>query len=225
MSSPIPSDLLACTVTTAFGERARVTRAVPLHGHASTRRYVRLHLTGAPPASAVAMVLGEGRFTPGSDELGGGATTTELPFVNVGRWLAAHGFPVPALYADRSREDGLLLLEDVGDVNLWQAVESDPARTEALFVAAVDLLAQLQVAGARHPDAACVAFARRFDGALARAELEHFVDHGIETRRGTTLAATERADVLAGLASLEAPFVDGPFALSHRHLQAATLQL
>ena len=225
MSSPIPSDLLDRTVTTAFGERARVTRAVPLHGDASTRRYVRLHLTGAPPASAVAMVLGEGRFTPGSDELGGGATTTELPFVNVGRWLAAQAFPVPALYADRSREDGLLLLEDVGDVNLWHAVQSDPARTEALFVAAVDLLAQLQVAGARHPDAACIAFARRFDGALARAELEHFVDHGIETRHRLTVPAPERAALLAELGSLEQPFHDGPFVLSHRDYMAWNIHL
>ena len=85
-----------------------------LHGDASTRRYVRLHLAGAPHASAVAMVLGDGRFAPGSDELGGGTAPAELPFVNVGRWLAAHGFPVPALYADRAREDGLLLLEDIG---------------------------------------------------------------------------------------------------------------
>jgi N-acetylmuramate 1-kinase len=220
MSSPIPSDVLARTVTMAFGDTVRVTRAVPLHGDASTRRYVRLHLTGAPRASAVAMVLGEGRFTPGSDELGGDANTTELPFLNVGRWLAAHGFPVPTLYADRSREDGLLLLEDVGDVNLWQAVESDPARTEELFLAAVDLLAQLQVAGARHPDAGCIAFARRFDGTLARAELEHFIDHGIETRHRLTVPAPERAALLAELASLEQPFKEGPFVLSHRDYMA-----
>jgi aminoglycoside/choline kinase family phosphotransferase len=93
--------------------RCWIVRAT-LHGDASTRRYVRLHLAGAPHASAVAMVLGDGRFAPGSDELGGGTAPAELPFVNVGRWLAAHGFPVPALYADRAREDGLLLLEDIG---------------------------------------------------------------------------------------------------------------
>src|SRR5262245_28096956 len=224
MSSAIPHATLARAVVDAFGDTTHVVRAEPLHGDASSRRYVRLHLDTAP-RTAVAMLLGEGRFAPGSDELGGAAASAELPYVNVGRWLAAHGFPVPSLYADRAREDGLLLLEDVGDVTLWAAVEAEPARTEPLFTAAVDLLARLQVAGAKSPDAGCVAFARRFDGALARAEIEHFVDHGIETRHATTLAASERADVLAGLASLEAPFVDGPFALSHRHLQAATLQL
>jgi N-acetylmuramate 1-kinase len=224
MSSAIPHAVLARAVVDVFGDATHVVRAEPLHGDASSRRYVRLHLDTAP-RTAVAMLLGEGRFAPGSDELGGGAAGAELPFVNVGRWLAAHGFPVPSLYADRAREDGLLLLEDIGDVTLWAAVEAEPARTEPLFTAAVDLLARLQVAGARHPDAGCVAFARRFDGTLARAELEHFVEHGIETRHGTTLAATERADVLAGLASLEAPFVDGPFVLSHRDYMAWNLHV
>jgi aminoglycoside/choline kinase family phosphotransferase len=224
MSAAIPHAVLARAVVDAFGDATHVVRAEPLHGDASSRRYVRLHLDTAP-RTAVAMLLGEGRFAPGSDELGGGAAGDELPFVNVGRWLAAHDFPVPSLYADRAREDGLLLLEDVGDVTLWAAVEAEAARTEPLFTTAVDLLARLQVAGAQHPDAGCVAFARRFDGTLARAELEHFVDHGIETRRGTTLAATERADVLAGLASLEAPFVDGPFALSHRDYMAWNLHV
>ncbi len=227
----MPHAALARAVTDTFGGATRIVRADPLHGDASSRRYVRLHLTGAP-ATAVAMLLGEGRFAPGSDELGGRDASAELPFVNVGRWLAAHDFPVPALYADRAREDGLLLLEDVGDVTLWAAVESDSTRTAPLFAAAVDLLARLQVTGVRHADAGCVAFARRFDGALARAELEHFLDHGIETRHRKTLVAAERADLLAELAPLERPFVDGPCVLSHRdymawnlHVQGSQLRL
>lgn len=231
MSSAIPHAALARAVNTTFGAATRIVRADPLHGDASSRRYVRLHLDAAPP-TVVAMLLGEGRFAPGSDELGGGAASAELPYVNVGRWLAAHDFPVPALYADRTHEDGLLLLEDVGDVTVWAAVDSDPTRTEPLFAAAVDLLARLQVAGARHADARCIAFTRRFDGALARAELEHFVDHGIETRHGTVLAAAERAEVMAELTPLERPFVEGPFVLSHRdymawnlHVQDAALRM
>src|SRR5437868_3468935 len=70
----------------AFGPDARVVATTPLHGDASSRRYVRLGLAGPAPAQVVVMVLGEGRFTGGSDELGGGASS-ELPFVNVARWL------------------------------------------------------------------------------------------------------------------------------------------
>src|SRR5262245_23266302 len=171
MSSPIPHEALACAVRAGFGGGARVARTEALHGDASSRRYVRLHLIGAPIPTAVAMLLGEGRFSPGSDELGGGAGDDELPYVNVGRWLHARGFPVPELYADHSREDGLLLLEDIGSTTLWAAVDAEPARAEPLFAQAIDLLARLQIAGARDVEPGCVAFRRRFDRALARAEL------------------------------------------------------
>jgi aminoglycoside/choline kinase family phosphotransferase len=225
MAAEIPHAALVRVVRDAFGTAADVARAEALHGDASTRRYVRVHLRGAAVGSAVAMLLGEGRFAPGSDELGRRDASAELPFVNVGRWLAANDFPVPALYADRARDEGVLLLEDVGDVTLWAAVETEPARTEPLFAAAVDLLARLQIAGARHPDPRCVAFGRRFDGDVARAELDHFIDHGIETRHRVTLPRGERADLLAELAPLERPFVDGPFALAHRDYMAWNLHV
>jgi aminoglycoside/choline kinase family phosphotransferase len=206
-------------VRAAFGHDAHVVGATALHGDASSRRYVRLTLAGARDASVVAMLLGEGRFTGGSDELGGGATAAELPFVNVARWLDAHGFRVPAIRLDRAREDGLLLLEDVGDTTLWAAVTAAPGRTRALFGDAVDLLVRLQVAGAS-PDPGCVAFGRRFDARLARAELAHYVDHGIETRHGVTLPPDDRAALLALLEPLVDPFRDGPFAFSHRDYMA-----
>ena len=225
MSSAIPHEALARAVTLVFGDAARITRTEPLHGDASSRRYVRLTLAGARVPTTVAMLLGEGRFAPGSDELGGGPALTELAFVNVGRWLARHDFPIPAIVADRSQEDGFLLLEDVGDQTLWAAVDAEPRRTRSLFSDAVDLLARLQIAGARDPDPACVAFGRRFDGVLARAELEHFVEHGIETRHGRALPVAERRALLDALAPCEAPFIEGPFALSHRDYMAWNLHV
>jgi aminoglycoside/choline kinase family phosphotransferase len=219
MSAPPSHDVLARAVADAFGRGARLVATEPLHGDASSRRYVRLRLESAPVTTVTAMILGEGRFG-GSDELGAGATTSELPFVNVARWLGAHGLPVPVIHADLSRRDGLLLLEDVGDVSLWTAVSRAPSSTPSRFADAVDLLVELQVAGARHPDSDCIAFGRRFDHALATAELEHFLDHGIETRVGHALPIAERAELLAELAPLAAPFAHGPTALSHRDFMA-----
>ena len=46
----------------------------------------------------------------------------ELPYVNVHHFLERIGVAVPGLYADGT-EDGLLLLEDVGDLPLWEAVQ------------------------------------------------------------------------------------------------------
>lgn len=210
----------AHAVRAAFGPAARVVATAPLHGDASSRRYVRLTLADAAVPSAVVMVLGEGRFTGGSDELGGAERPAELPFVNVARWLGAQGFPIPAIHLDRAREDGLLLLEDVGDTTLWAAVDAAPGRTGDLFGRAVDLLVRLQAAGDRARDAGCVAFARRFDERLACAELAHYVDHGVETRHGVQLAPDERRRLLALLDPLAAPFRDGPFVLSHRDYMA-----
>lgn len=220
MSASLPHDALARVVERAFGAGARCERADALHGDASTRRYVRLHLAGAPVPTVIAMVLGEGRFTPGSDEIGGGGPAiTELPFVNVGRWLTRHGFPIPRLWHDAAQDAGILLVEDIGDTTLWAAV-ADPACVAPLFADAVDLLVALQVAGARDPDPACYAFHRRFDAALARAELEHFLDHGVETRHGRALPADERRALLRALDPVVAPFEDDATVLSHRDYMA-----
>lgn len=226
MEASVPLGALARAVGDAFGPSASVTAVEPLHGDASSRRYLRLRLHGAPVPSAVVMVLGEGRFAPGSDELGDGAAVDELPFCNIGRWMAAQDLPVPAVYADRAAEDGLLLLEDCGDRSLWAAASRAPAEAPRLFAAAVDLLVALQTAGARRPDPACYAFRRRFDLALARAELLHFVEHGIETRRQQRLSAAARADLLARLEPLAAPFAPGaPTALAHRDFMAWNLHV
>lgn len=223
-SAPPSHDALARTVTEVFGGPARLAGVEPLHGDASSRRYLRLRLDGAPVPTVVAMVLGEGRFG-GSDEIGGGDGGGELTFVNVARWLGTHGLPVPVIHADLARRDGLLLLEDVGDTSLWTAASREPSSTPRRFAEAVDLLVRLQVAGARHPDPSCVAFGRRFGHDLAVAELEHFLDHGIETRIGHELPAGERAELLAAMAPLAAPFAHGPTALSHRDYMAWNLHV
>src|SRR5262245_51840171 len=121
MADALPHEALARAVHVAFGAEARVLATEPLFGDASSRRYVRLRLAGSTaPATAVAMLLAESTFGAG-DELGGARAEAEYAFVNVARYLAAHGLPVPAVYHDAARADGLLLVEDVGDTSLWKA--------------------------------------------------------------------------------------------------------
>jgi aminoglycoside/choline kinase family phosphotransferase len=220
MPQPIAHEGLARAVRAAFGAGTRITAEEPLFGDASSRRYLRLRLAGDGPPTAVAMVLGADRFPLGSDEIGGRPTGRELPFVNVARYLAARGFAVPAIYADASASDNLLLLEDIGDTTLWAAVTARPAEARRLFSEAVELLVALQAAGAHAPDPGCYAFVQRFDGRLAHWELEHFVEHGIETRHGTKLPADERRTLLDALAPIAAPFVDSELVLAHRDFMA-----
>ena len=222
MVGSIPRDDIAQAVQRAFGPSVEVRAAQPLAGDASTRRYVRVGLAGGGPPTAVAMLLAEGRFA-GGDEIGSATAAAELPFVSMARYLASHRLRVPAVYCDASREHGLLLLEDIGDTTLWTAASRSPAEARGLFAEAVDVLAALQEAGSRDPDPACPAFGRRFDAALAAAEVEHFVDHGIETRHGIRLSADVRASILDAFAPCVQPFATGPTDLSHRDYMAWNL--
>jgi hypothetical protein len=226
MPAPIPLEAVARAVRAAFGDAVGIVAAEPLAGDASSRRYVRVRLGGAgAPVTAVAMLLGQDRAPLGSDELGEPATGDEIPFVNVGRYLARHGLPVPAVYHDAARTDGLLLLEDVGDTTLWAAGSAAPERVAALFADAVDMLVAIQVAGARDPEPSCYAFRQRFDGRLARWEVEHFVEHGIETRHGRALPPRERAALLDALAPVAAPFETDEPVLAHRDFMAWNLHV
>jgi hypothetical protein len=221
MPDPIPHEALLRAVRTAFGDGTRVVASEALTGDASSRRYVRLRLGGAgAPDTAVAMLLGADRFPLGSDEIGSAPRGTTLPFVAVARYLAARGLPAPRMHHDAYEADRLLLVEDIGDTTLWVAASGAPADAPRLFAAAVDLLVALQVAGARHPDLDCPAFRQRFDERLARWELAHFVEHGIETRLGRPLPADERAALLDGLAPLAEPFAAGDPVLVHRDFMA-----
>jgi aminoglycoside/choline kinase family phosphotransferase len=220
MAAAIPHEALARAVRAAFGAGVHVAATEPLAGDASSRRYVRLRLVGGGPSTAVAMLLGVDRFPLGSDEIGGAPRSGELPYVAVARYLARAGLPVPAVYHDAADTDALLLVEDVGDTTLWAAVSRAPDEAADRFGAAVDLLVALQVAGSRQPDGACCAFRQRFDGRLARWELEHFIEHGIETRHHRRLADGERSALLDALAPVLEPFTGGDTVLVHRDFMA-----
>ena len=227
MPAPLSHEALARAARAAFGADVEVASAASLAGDASSRRYVRLTLRGrGAPATAVAMVLGvEQRFGPGADEFAGPIEDKELPFVNVARYLAGRGFAVPAIHHDASARDALVLLEDVGDTSLWAAASGPSADVRGLFAAAVDVLVRLQVVGSRDPDPSCRAFRQRFDARLARWELEHFVEHGIETRHAHRLPDAERESLLAGLAPLIAPFEETAPVLMHRDFMAWNLHV
>jgi N-acetylmuramate 1-kinase len=100
---------------------------VPLAGDASFRRYFRVIaadrraiLMDAPP--------------PHEDP---------RPFVSIARWLGERGFAAPAIHA-ADVEQGLVLLEDFGDVRMREAIDADPDGTIGLYEAAVDVLVALR---------------------------------------------------------------------------------
>lgn len=111
----------------------------PVAGDASFRRYFRVRdgdraaiLMDAPP--------------PHEDP---------RPFIDMARWLGERGFRAPTIHAeDLSR--GLVLIEDFGDVRMRETVDAEPAREDALYAEAIDLLVALRA----HPAAAVAPYDR-----------------------------------------------------------------
>jgi hypothetical protein len=98
----------------------------PLAGDASFRRYFRVTsdrgravLMDAPP--------------PHEDP---------RPFVNVAQWLSSIGLSAPEILA-QDLEQGLLLLDDFGDVRLRETVDHDPGSERELYALATDVLIHL----------------------------------------------------------------------------------
>jgi aminoglycoside/choline kinase family phosphotransferase len=214
MDTTFPDGLRAAVERTWGAEIAAVE---PLAGDASSRSYLRLRLRGAGPPSVVVMVLADSALPLSSEELSVfSEPLTELPYVNVDRFLRPLGMRIPDLYYDGQKE-GFLLLEDIGDSPLREAVQDcSEADTEALYRQAIDQLLVLQITGTRKHDAACIAFQQRFDRRLFGWEFEHFVEWGLEKRAGKPLSDAD-ANVLRPLFEDIAGRLDrAPAFLNHR---------
>lgn len=189
--------LLPDLVRERFGSATIVQRVVPLAGDASTRSYVRIWLDGAgAPATTVAMILADRGIAMSSDELAVfKEPPKELPYLNVHRFFVGLGVAVPELYLDASKR-GVLLLEDIGDTALWDAVQGQPVEgVVRRYQRAIDQLLLIQIEGTRRPDPRCFAFQQAFDERLYLWEFEHGIKYGIEERLGEPLPARD-AEVL-----------------------------
>jgi len=116
----------------------------------------------------------------------------------VHRFLSRIGVRVPRLYGQWASE-GILLLEDVGDMTLWDRVQGlAPAAVRTWYEKAIDELLLLQVRGTPERDPHCIAFQQRFDARLYMWEFDHFLEYGLRKRPGIrvppqTIAALRRA--------------------------------
>jgi N-acetylmuramate 1-kinase len=212
------------SVQSAIG--AAVTRRWPgavvrslahVAGDFSARRYLRATLAGGgAPATIVVMVLAGSGLPLSSEELCiFPEPLRELPFLDVHRLLTAIGAAVPAVYA-ADVDAGILLLEDGGDVVLWDRVSAAPDAAEALYRRALQALVVLHARGTASENRGSIAFAQRFDARLIAWELEHFLEWGVERRLGTQLAPQARAGFEESFAALASELDDGVVVLSHR---------
>lgn len=170
----------------------------PLAGDASARRYLRLTY-GARGA-----VLMDANPQTGE---------RVDRFMEVGHWLRDQGYSAPALLA-ADPENGLLLLEDLGDHLIARLVAADPARERPLYLAVTDFLCDLH----RRPPPDFLAVA---DGA-ALADLSARVeDWYLPAADATPTDAS--ASIARAIAGLYGDLSDGQRTMSLRDFHAENL--
>jgi hypothetical protein len=208
--------------------RAQVERAtnVPqasaavqkLAGQASSRMYFRV---GTPPQSHVVMVMPVDGARK-SEEASKGPAPTELPFVNVHRYLDRLGVRVPKILR-YDEPAGMMVIEDLTD----QTFEAELAKTEParLYTQAVQLLARLRHAAEKNPDPSCLAFTRAFDEELYDWELHHFREWGMEAWSGRKPEGAERAELDGHFKQIARQLAAAPRGFTHRDYQSRNIMV
>ena len=196
--------------------RARLAEIAALRGDLSTRRFWRVaiatHHETAAPATAILVDLGLDdlpRYVRALNLLQ--SPIAEPPWLGVHRFLESIGSPVPALYdADPARR--AMLVEDVGELSLLDAVRRPGADAADLFRLAVTELLRIHVDGTARIDSRCIAHEIAYSGRLFEWELKEFGEVGLA-------AVAPGADFLTiapEIATLAARLDRFPRVLSHR---------
>lgn len=166
---------LQALVRERYGASARWSR---LAGDASNRVYYRVD-TGA---GSVILMVHESPFVE-----------HELPFLNVARFLAELGAPVPEVLAAYPGQ-GVLVLQDLGDTLVQSYLVGRSRReVEAVYREAIELVALLQGEGTRRLTPACVGWHAALDFEKFDWELRFFAQNYVERLLGAPLSSDEDA--------------------------------
>lgn len=191
------------------GAAAADVRVIPLSGDASTRRYFRLE---SPQGGSVLSLYPEAFDVESS------------PFRVVRELFAGYGIPVPAIL-DHDGARGILLLQDLGDVTLQEALREAPDSVrDAHYREAISRLAQLQGEAARGPQQA-PCFSVAFDLEKLAWELHYFEKHFVEGLRGADLSVEDRSVLAEGFHRLASEIASWPRVLTHRDFHSRNLML
>jgi aminoglycoside/choline kinase family phosphotransferase len=220
--------LIAEKTRAVWGNPTTVASIAPLAGDASSRRYFRVNLTNPKaPASVIVMQLAGGSSLPiSSEELAVfQEPLKELPFLNLHRFLSRIGVRVPRLFGQWENE-GILILEDLGDMALWDRVQNQPM-SEVLtwYRKAIDELLALQIRGSKHRDTSCIAFQQRFDLRLYLWEFEHFIEYGLLLRPDAHVSQSTAAELRKIFHDIARRLDSVPPCLNHRDYHSWNLMI
>ncbi len=218
MTEPELESSLRTQVKLATGIDASTQPVLKLKGDASNRSYYRV---GTAPSSTVLMVMPKDALTK-SEEVTQGAPPTELPFLNVHRYLTALGVRVPKILR-YDEPAGMMVLEDLTDLTFEAALKG--GSRHALYSQAVRLLARLRADAEARPDLSCLAFTRAFDENLYDWEFHHFREWGLEAWSGKKPSDSERSQLDQIFKRLSAQLAAAPKGFTHRDYQSRNLMV
>jgi N-acetylmuramate 1-kinase len=209
---------LRAQVEQATGRSVGAAPVLKLKGDASNRSYYRV---GIAPDSWVLMVMPPDSLKK-SEEVSKGPAPSELPFVNVHRYLKDLGVRVPHILRF-DEPAGMMVLEDLTDLT-FEAALATTAR-EKLYTQAVQLLASLRARAEKKVDPGCLAFTRAFDEELYDWELHHFREWGLEAWSGKLPTNAERAELDASFRRIAQELAAAPRGFTHRDYQSRNIMV
>ncbi len=193
------------------GLASRSPRVVTLTGDASDRRYFRVLLADG---ESVVLALHASAID-----------FATLPFANVAKLLSAIPLPVPRIVG-HSDENGVLALEDLGDVTLQAHLgAATAAEHAALYREAVALIELLQRRGGELASDRYLPYSVAFDVEKLTWELNFFVKHFVEGYRNVRLTPAERAALDEEWGVIAGELAAEPRVLCHRDYHSRNLML
>ena len=142
----------------------------PLFGDASGRQYFRIKF-----GKETAVIMKVADVKPG--EFGRGDSFNDFEILN--EMLKKNGLNVPEILAV-NRKNKVMLLEDLGDVTMFEMIKSDPAEILGYVKSAVELLAKMQQSLDARTTFNTPADKRQFSKKLFMEEFYHFYEYMIE---------------------------------------------
>jgi N-acetylmuramate 1-kinase len=194
-----------------------------LAGDASDRSYFRITVDSDKGKTYILMKMKKGFNSPAEEITKSEKNISELPFLNIHRFLKAVGIPVPVILGS-DPDVGLIVLEDLGDDSLYSKIPSlSDEKTIKIYFLLIDEMVKFQLA--KKPIDPCIAFFRKYDHDMCLWELDHFVEWGIESFLKIRIKEEEKVIIDSFFRQICKIFLSSDFYFCHRDYHSKNVML